>query len=277
MQRRHALSGRFSIVVALTLFVLLLPNPEGLTPVGKRALAAFVFTGGVFALQPISLPFASLMVSVALVALGVADATQAFETFSRPIIILILGSLFLAEALRKHGITRRLALAAIMASKGEVNLLLLGIMGIAALLSMWMENTATTAVLIPVALTIANQIPEKDRTKELSVLLVLGIAYGASLGGMVTLTGSASNAVASGFLTQIRPWSFLDWLRYGLSSFLLVFPLTWWALPRLYRVNMEKIDISMILQEGGNLGQIRSIEWEVFAVLTGTVILWNRC
>jgi len=110
----------------MTLVVLLLPLPQGLTDPGKRALAAFVFTGSIFALQPVSLPFASLMVSVALVLLGVADSSQAFVVLSRPIIMLILGSLFLAESLRKHGITRRMALASIVASGGEVDRLLLG-------------------------------------------------------------------------------------------------------------------------------------------------------
>ena len=74
---------------------------------------------------------------------------------------------------------------------------------LAAFLSMWMENTATAAVLIPVALTIANRIQDEEKAREVCILLVLGIAYSASLGGMVTLTGSASNAVASGFLSEV--------------------------------------------------------------------------
>lgn len=274
MERRLSFSGRFTLVLALTLIVLLLPTPSGLSPAGKRALAAFAFTGGVFALQPVSLPFASLMVSVALVVLGVADASQAFEALSRPIIILILGSLFLAEALRKHGITRRLALTAIVASGGDVNRLLLGLMGIAALLSMWMENTATTAVLIPVALFIANRIEDREKAGEVTLLLVMGIAYSASLGGMVTITGSASNAVASGFLTRIQPWSFIDWVKYGFPSFLLVFPLTWWTLSKLINVRLENLDIGMAREEKQQLGPVRTVQWEIVAVLTVTAILW---
>ena len=274
MERRLSFSGRFTLVLVLTLIVLLLPTPSGLSPAGKRALTAFAFTGGVFALQPVSLPFASLMVSVALVVLGVADASQAFEALSRPIIILILGSLFLAEALRKHGITRRLALTAIVASGGDVNRLLLGLMGIAALLSMWMENTATTAVLIPVALIIANRIEDKEKAGEVTLLLVMGIAYSASLGGMVTITGSASNAVASGFLTRIQSWSFIDWVKYGFPSFLLVFPLTWWTLSKLINVRLENLDIGMAREEKQQLGPVRTVQWEIVAVLTGTAILW---
>jgi sodium-dependent dicarboxylate transporter 2/3/5 len=258
----------------LTFLVLLLPTPEGLSAQGKRALAAFVFTGSVFALQPVPLPFAGLMVPVVLVFLGVADSAQAFETLSRPIIILILGSLFLAEALRKHGLTRRLALASIVASGGDVGGLLLGMMGIAAALSVWMENTATAAVLIPVALTISNRIQDQEKAQELSALLVLGIAYSASLGGMATITGSASNAVASEFLAEIRPWSFVDWMRYGLPSLLFLFPLTWWALRRMVRVTVAELDLELASEESGGLGPMRPVEWEIVLVLNLTILLW---
>lgn len=256
------------------MLALMLPVPKDLAPEGRRAIAAFVFTSSIFTLQPVSLPFAGLMVFISMVALGVADASQAFQVLSHPIIILILGSLFIAEALRKHGITRRFALASIVASGGEVNRLLLGLMGLAALLSMLMENTATAAVLIPVAMTIASQIDDRERAREVTVLLVLGIAYSASLGGMVTITGSASNAVASGFLAEIRAWTFIDWLKYGLPTFAVLFPITWWTLPKLVKVSLARMDITLAREELKNLGKIRKVEWEIMAVLNIAVLLW---
>ena len=267
-------SIRFASVVALTVLVLLLPAPSGLHADGKKGIAAFVFTASIFALQPVPLPFAGLMVPVVLALLGVASPAQAFETLSRPIIILILGSLFLAEALRKHGVTRRLALASIVASGGGVNRLLLGMMGIAGMLSMWMENTATAAVLIPVALTISNQITDEESSREILILLVMGIAYAASLGGMATVTGSASNAIASGFLSAVRPWAFIDWMRYGLLSFLLIFPMTWWILSRLLKVRMVSLDLSRARQGLRNLGPLRAVELETMITLAVTVFFW---
>jgi len=252
----------------------MLPFPKDFTPEGRRAIAVFVFTSSIFTLQPVSLPFASLMVFVSMVALGVADASQAFQALSHPIAILILGSLFIAEALRKHGITRRFALASIVASGGDVNKLLLGLMGMAALLSMLMENTATAAVLIPVAMTIANQIDDREKAREVTALLVLGIAYSASLGGMVTITGSASNAVASGFLSEIRSWTFIDWVKYGLPTFAVLFPITWWALPRLVKVSLARMDITLAKEEVKNLGSIRPVEWEIIGILNITAVLW---
>ncbi len=274
MHRRLGFSSRFLAVITLTVLVMLLPNPAGLSVEGKRALAAFAFTGSIFALQPVPLPFAGLMVPVVLVVLGVADAGQAFEPISRPIIILILGSLFIAEALRKHGVTRRLALLSIVASGGYVAHLLLGMMGLAALLSMWMENTATAAVLIPVALTISNRVPDQQRARELLELLVLGIAYAASLGGMATITGSASNAIASEFLAEIRPWAFFDWMKYGLPALLLVFPLTWLVLLRLVPVSFLVLDIDLARKELESLGALGRVEVELLVVMNAAIVLW---
>ncbi len=266
--------GRFGVVLALTVGVLVLPTPEGLTLEGHRAVAAAVFTGALLALQPVSLPIAGLMVPVVLIGLGLADVTQTFEPFSRPIIFLVLGSLFLAEALRKHGLTRRLALASIVASGGNIKKLLLGIMGIASMLSMWVENTATAAVLIPVALTISRGVQDVKKAREVLTLLVLGIAYSASLGGMVTIMGSASNAVASGFLAEIRVWSFLDWVRYGLPAFLLLFPLTWWILQRLVPVTVKQLDSDVANREL-NKKEFRSpFEREIMYTMIVTIFLW---
>lgn len=266
--------GRFGLVLLLTLGVLVLPSPPGLSPEAHRALAVFVFTGSLLSLEPVSLPIAALMVPIATVALGIATASQAFETFSRPVVFLILASLFLAESLRKHGITRRLALATIIASGGGTSMLLLGMMGIAAGFSMWVENTATAAVLIPVALTISKRAPDPQKARGLLVLLVLGIAYGASLGGMATIMGAASNAVASGFLAQIQPWSFVDWMKYGLPALIIIFPLTWWVLVRLVPVAVERLDIEPVREQLENLGPMSTAEREILLTMAVAAFFW---
>ena len=266
--------GRFGLVLLLTVTVLLLPTPAGFSPEGHRALAVFVFTGSILALEPVSLPIAALLIPVVQIALGLADTTVAFSTFSRPVVFLILASLFLAEGLRKHGLTRRLALSTLVATGGGIAMLSLGLMGLAALFSMWVENTATAAVLIPVALTISRQIPDPKKARPLLVLLVLGIAYGASLGGMVTIMGSASNAVASGFLAQIQPWTFFDWMKYGLPAFLLVFPVSWWMLFRLVRVPVERLDVEPVREQVAKLGPMSRYERELLFTLGGAVVLW---
>lgn len=266
--------GKFIAVVLFTLFIFLLPAPSGLSGTAHRAIVVFVFTAGILTFQPVSLPLAALMIPVAQILFGVANASQSFEPFSRPVVFLILASLFLAQALRKHRITRRLALQTIIASDGNVRKLLFGLMGIAALLSMWVENTATAAVLIPVALTISREVKDKDEARSLLVLLVLGIAYSASLGGMVTIMGSASNAVASGFLEKIRPWSFLDWTKYGLPPFLVIFPITWWLLLRMVPVSVSKIEIGGVEESLEQMGKMSGKEKEIIATMVIAALFW---
>jgi sodium-dependent dicarboxylate transporter 2/3/5 len=266
--------GRFGLVLALTIGVLLLPTPEGLSDQGHRALAAFVFTASILALEPVSLPIAALMVPVAEVALGIATAPEAFQTFSRPVVFLILASLFLAEALRKLGLTRRLAMRVIVMSGGGTGALLFGLMGISALFSMWVGNTATAAMLIPVALTIVKQVPDEKSAKRLLALLALGLAYSASLGGMGTILGGAANAVASGFLAELQPWSFVDWMKYGLPSFVILFPLTWWMLYKMLGSGIPRLDVNPAREQVADMGPMSRPEKEVLGVLFVAAVLW---
>lgn len=272
-KRLLLLIGKFGLVLLFTFIVLILPTPEGLSFEGKKSLAAFVFTGSVLALQPVSLPIAGLMIAVVQVLLGIANPNQAFEPFSRPVIFLVLGSLFLAESLRKHGLTRRLAIKSIVASRGNVKKLLFGLMCVAAIFSMWVENTATAAVLIPVVITISREVSDPKKARELLVLLVLGICYSASLGGMVTVMGSASNAVASGLIATIRLWTFFDWMRYGLLSFLIIFPVTWLVLLRLVP-SIQHLDLDVIRKQAENTGSLSNTERELLATMAVAVFFW---
>jgi sodium-dependent dicarboxylate transporter 2/3/5 len=266
--------GRFGIVIGLVVTVLLLPAPEGVSPEGQRALALLVFTASILALEPVSLPIAALMVPLMQVALGLADARIAFEPFSRPVVFLILTSLFLAEALRKYGLTRRLALATIVASRGGVPSVLFGLMAIAALFSMWVENTATAAMLIPVAMTLSRQVTDPKIARSFLVLLVLGIAYSASIGGMATIMGAASNAVTAGLLAEIRPWRFTDWMQYGVPALLFMFPVTWWLLLRIAPVPLTKLEVEPARQALHKQGRMGKSEWELLATLGTAICLW---
>jgi len=266
--------GRFSVVIGLTTVTLLLPRPAGLPVGGHRALALFVFTGGILALEPVPLPIAALMVPVMQVALGIADVTVSFAPFSSPVVFLVLGSLFLAEALSKHGLSRRLGLWATARSGGNVKWLLLSLMVIAALLSLWVINTATAAVLIPVASSIARRVPDPARARRLLVLLIMGIAVAASVGGMGTIIGAAPNAVAASWLAHIGPWSFLDWMKFGVPAMVLLLPLSWWLLLRLIPIEMDKLDLASVEEEITHTGGLSRQEKEILFIMGASALLW---
>ncbi|MFO7632102.1 MAG: DASS family sodium-coupled anion symporter [Caldilinea sp.] len=265
---------RFFIVLALTGITLLLPFPPGLSEEGQRAIALFVFTGSILALEPAPLPISALLVPVAQVALGIDTASGAFSAFAQPSLFLVLSSLFLAEALRKHGLTRRLAIYAIISSGGHMSRLLFNIMLMTTLLSMWVLNTATTAVLIPVALTIAQHVPQPEQARRTVATLVIGIAYAASLGGMATVVGSGENAIAAGYLNAIRPFTFMDWSMYAMPLVMVLMPLTWWLLMTVMKMPQIKIDIMPVLREFVRLGPLSETQFKILLVLGLCVILW---
>ena len=265
---------RVLFVVGLTIIVLLLPTPAGLSAAGHKSLALFVFTGLILALEPAPLPIVALLVPIAQIALGVDNASGAFEPFGTPVVFLILGSLFLAEALRKHGLTRRLALHAIVGSKGHFGPLLLGLMAITGGLSMFVLNTATAAVLIPVAITIAQQVPRAEDGRKALAVLILAIGYSSSIGAITTIMGSGENAIASGLLEQLYGFGFIDWMKYGLPVALLLIPLAWLLLPRLFALPQLTIDIEPARREIERLGKLSGPEREIIAVLLVSVTLW---
>ncbi len=267
---------RMLYVLALTILVLLLPTPAGLTLQGHRALALFVFTGAILALEPAPLPIAALMVPVAQIALGISVAGEAFSPFGTPVLFLILGSLFLAEALRKHGLTRRLALYAIIQSGGNFRYLVLGLMLTAGLLSMWVLNTATTAVLIPVAITIAQRVQRPEDAQRALTLLILCIAYSASIGAMATVMGSGENAIASTALDQsiATGFGFLDWMKYGLPLVIILLPLSWLLLFQAIKLPSIEIDTSPVEQELERSGKLSMPEREILLVLGVSVVFW---
>jgi sodium-dependent dicarboxylate transporter 2/3/5 len=266
--------GRFGLVIFITAAVMALPTPDGLSESGHAGIGLFVFTAAVLGLEPVSLPIAALMVPIALIGLGLGDAETAFGPFSRPVVFLILGSMFLAEAVRKHGLARRMAVYTIVMSKGNVKKILFGMMVTAAVLSMWIVNTAATAILIPVALTISHTLQDEEEAKKLLILLAFGISVAASVGGMGTILGASSNAVASGLLNEVMEWTFLDWMKYGLPAAIIVLPLSWAVLLRVIRVETETLDITHILDEKDKMGAMSSNEREVLLVLFIAAFLW---
>lgn len=265
---------RFLLVLAATGLVLVIPPPPGLTPEAHRALVLFVFTGMILSLQPVPLPIAALLVPVAQVALSIDTAAGAFAPFADPVIYLILASLFLAETMRKHGLTRRLALYAIILSRGYFHRLILILLALTAFLSMWVLNTATAAMLIPVAISIAQQIHDPRDAKRMLAVLVLAIGYGSSIGGIGTPMGSGENAIANGQLTQVMEFSFFAWISYGFPVVVALVPITWAMLLFVFRVPNLRMDLAPTLRELVRRRGFNAAERETIGVLLVSIVLW---
>jgi len=202
------------------------------------ALAVTVFAAVLWISEALPLPVTALLIPVAMAAVGVFEAKYAYSSFGSSVLFLVLGGYALAVAVEANGVDRWLARHILTMAGSRSIGLLVALMLTSALLSMLISNTATTALLLPVVLGILSR---QATDKNLSRLLLLGVAYGASIGGVATLTGSAPNAIAAGLLDI----SFLQWLSYGLpvtiTMLIVAIPILWWT----YRPRQKQLSVSL--------------------------------
>lgn len=203
-------------------------------------LALLVLIGLLWLTEALPLTFTALMVPVLGVALGLSGVDGALAGFAHPVVALFLGGFALAAALGVHGIDRWLAQKLLLLAGGRALPAALLLSLTTALLSMWISNTATTAMLLPIALGMSA--PMAEQYPRYRVFLLLALAWSANVGGMATLVGSPPNAIAAAALD----WSFNQWLAAGLPVFLVLFPL---ALLILYGIcrpeaNLPRVDVN---------------------------------
>jgi sodium-dependent dicarboxylate transporter 2/3/5 len=218
--RRRALGAVASLAAAVLVWEFA-PAPL------RAALALFVAIGGLWLTQALPLAVTALLVPLGAVLTGLATAPAALAPFANPVIFLFLGGFALAAALQAQGLDRALAERVLQAAGGHRTRAVLGLAALAAGLSMWISNTATVAMLLPLALGLLRA--EDGRRERVFVLLAL--AYSASIGGIATPVGSPPNAIAA----AQAGLGFAQWLAYGLPTVALLWPLMLallWALLR---------------------------------------------
>ncbi len=173
--------------------------------------------------EPIPIPATSLIPLGVLPLLGVLSPTEVAQSYGHSLILLLLGGFILATALEKNGAHRRIALAMVRAfGGGSSRALVFGFMAASALLSMWISNTATTLMLLPVALAVL----EKAEDPKLATPLLLGIAYASSIGGIGTPIGTPPNIVFMGVYeaTTGESISFVTWMIWAVPIVLVFLP-----------------------------------------------------
>ncbi len=268
-----------SIKILLPFFVLLtltaIPLPLDLQV--QYALAIFVCVSMLWTFGGLPLPVTALLVPVLLTFYGIFKTDEALRSFADPVVYLLMGGLIMAEAFRKHGIDRRLAYSIVARFGGDVGKILFSFMLVAAVLSMWISNTATVALMIPVVLGIASRAGEEKG--KLSILFLLGVGIGSALGGMATITGSAPNAVVSSLLAQRLAedgvaWTFVDWMKIGLPTSLALLAVSWYVLRKVFPVQIESLDIASVRKELSEMGRLSQGERKTLGIFFPTVVLW---
>jgi sodium-dependent dicarboxylate transporter 2/3/5 len=270
---------------ALFLVILALPVPEGLAPAAWRVAAAGLLMAVWWMTEAVPIPVTALIPLVLFPILGIGDIRATAAPYAHELIFLFLGGFIIALAMQRWGLHRRIALAIIHAMGTRPTALVAGFMAASALLSMWVSNTATALMMLPIGLSVVQlagpAVGDEARpaTRNFSVALMLGIAYGCSLGGMATLIGTPTNAFLSAFLMETYGFriAFVDWMKVGVPLMLVGLPLTHAVLTRLvHPVRMRELPggAKLIEAERARLGPMSRPERSVAAVFATVALLW---
>jgi sodium-dependent dicarboxylate transporter 2/3/5 len=251
-----------------------------LSEAGHRVFAIFLMAVVLWVTEAIPLHATAALIillnillasNVALIPLPKEDTAPAytmyFNSLANPVLMLFLGGFFLADGAAKYGLDKNLARVLLKPFGTRPDRIILGLMVIAAVFSMFMSNTATTATLMAVVLPVAARLPAGDKGK---IALVLCIPFAANIGGMGTPVGTPPNAIALGALNKAGLHvSFIEWMMMVVPFMVVLLVFTWFVLTRLFpsKAASLSIDIQSTFD--------RSPQARLFYVVAGiTILLW---
>jgi sodium-dependent dicarboxylate transporter 2/3/5 len=285
-QRVDRLRGTIGLFLGPAAFLLILALPMDLPPGAHRLAAVFGLVIVFWVTEAIPLAATALLGPALCVPLGVASARDAFSSFGHPIIFLFLGSFLIASSMRVHELDRRIALFVLSRRwVGESPARIMFAFGaIAAFLSMWMSNTATTAMMLPIGLGVlaalsASTAVDPKRAAGYSTGLMLMIAYSCNVGGIATPVGTPPNLIAIGMAENVlgRRLSFIDWMSFALPISIVLFVFLFFVLWRLYPASEGSLvgAAERIRAERDTLGSWSKGERASLTAFLVAVVLWT--
>lgn len=266
--------------------LLVLPAPEGMSAEAWKTTAVGVLMAVWWVSEAIPIPATALVPLVLFAPLGIAPIGAAASPYANPIIFLFLGGFVIALAMERSNLHRRIALAVVRMMGVKPASLVLGFMVATAFLSMWVSNTATSVMMLPIALSVVHLVrPDAEYGEgkpvdfNFALNLMLGVAYAASIGGLATLIGTPPNALLAGFMLETYgvEIGFAQWMMVGVPLVVVSLPLCWLVLTRVvYPIQIREIPggRQTIEREYRALGFISSAEKRVAAVFVATALLW---
>ena len=288
---------RIGLVAGLLCFagVLLAPGNMNLDAQRTAAVAALMICWWIS--EAVHIGVTGFVPIVLIPLLGVNSSQAVAAHYANPLIFLFIGGFVIAYGMEAWNLHRRIALTTIARFGSRPRRLVLGFMVTTVALSMWISNTATTMMLLPVAMAVVGQLAETAEVRgvadaakaarlareSLGCILLLGVAYSASIGGIGTIVGSPTNLAFVGFasesLPDLPPIGFVQWSMVGLPIVAVFLPVTWLYLCRfsgptpLSRIRFARSQ-SVIRKELAALGPITTPEKRVLVVASATALLW---
>lgn len=264
------------------LLVLVLPTPAGMAPAAWHTVGVALLMAVWWMAESVPIPATALLPLVLFPLLGIADIRATATPYANPLIFLFLGGFLIAMAMQRWGLHRRIALRVIQRVGTGPRALVAGFMLASALLSMWVSNTATALMMLPIGLSVVQLVETQGEGRvgsNFTVALLLGIAYGCNIGGMGTLIGTPPNALLAGFMEEQYGYSisFVKWLVVGLPLVGIGLPLVFLVLTRVVfpiRITTLPGGRALIEEAVARLGAMSKPERWVAVVFFCTALLW---
>lgn len=223
------LSGPLAFILVLFFF-----QPEGLNPEAKAILASTIWIAIWWITEAIPIAVTALLPIILFPLTGGLDLTQTTASFGHKYVFLYVGGFIIAIAIQKWNLHKRIALNIIRIIGTNVIKIILGFMVATAFMSMWISNTATAVMMLPIAMAIVAQLKDNPNTKEdeneiFGKALMLGIAYSASIGGVSTLIGTPPNLVLAGVVEETFGYeiTFSEWFKFGFPISIILLFICW--------------------------------------------------
>ena len=264
--------------------LLLIPAPEGLDPAAWRTAAVGSLMAVWWITEALPIAATALVPLVLFPLLGIADINGAARPYANPLIFLFMGGFILAQAMQTWGLHRRIALGIVQWVGTRPKSIVIGFILASAFLSMWVSNTATALMMLPIGLSIIELAedrlagPGEELAPHFGLVLVLSIAYACNVGGMGTLIGTPPNALLAGFFSESYgvEVGFAQWMMIGLPLVVVALPVVYGVLTWVYPIELEELPggADIIGEEREKLGLISAAETRVALVFGATAVLW---
>ena len=270
-------------------FVFFFLEPKDLSGEGVAILASTLWIATWWITEAIPIPATSLLPIILFPLTGALSIADTTSSYGHKMIFLYMGGFMIALAMEKWSLHKRIALTIIKLVGTNIRSIIFGFMISTALLSMWISNTATTMMMLPIALAVARQFGEffsleagdkaKAEERKFGLALMLGIAYAASIGGMATLIGTPTNAIFSAVAKEYydAEVSFSEWMKFGLPLSMILLIICWLYLtmiafkPAFQRFSRVSDTIDSELKR---LGEIKKEEKRIMVVFVLTALAW---
>ena len=273
------MAERWGLWGGLAVFALMLalPAPQGMPLPAWQTSAVVVLMATWWMTQALPLTATALVPFLAFPLFGIMTASDTAGAYYSPILFLVLGGAIIALAIERTGLHRRLALAIVARGGASPAAMLFAFMTATAILSLIVSNTATTLIMMPIAVAVlAAARIEAGHSEGFAGALAMGIAFAASIGGLGTLVGSPTNAIAAGIIERTLGLriDFLTWAIYGLPLVAVAIPLCWFILMKVQQVRPSDFDPAAAVAGIGECGAWSVAEKRLVPLVAAVVAFW---